>query len=193
MHTQKNNQTLLKKIVIILGLVSLLGGIGIGATLYYRNQETAAILDFNDIRDTDFILATFKRDWYWLVEGDDYSPEYMLKHRASSQEPSKKGNLTIKVAYEGKEPIGFVIYFQKNFYQGDLRFIDVEPEFRSKGWAYKLLDYAVKDLLSRGITKIELVTRTTNYPAQKLYTRYGFTEKHRNEGFVYYEYLAPSV
>lgn len=168
-----------------------LGLVAAGTYYFYQNREKDVILDFDAARDTAFILDSFKRDWYWLVEGDDYSPEYMLKNRSSSQKSEHKGNLTIKVGYHGKKPVGFVIYFMKNFYLGDLRFIDLDPEFRSKGWAYKLLDYAVKDFIKRGSAKIELVTRTTNYPAQKLYTRYGFREISREDGFVYYEYLTP--
>ncbi len=174
-----------------------IGGIFLTASagsLYYffQMRQQDVILDFVPERDTSFILDSFKRDWYWLVEGYDYSPEYMLRNRASSKKPEHLGNLSIKVGYHHKKPVGFVIYFMKNFYLGDLRFIDLDPEFRSKGWAYKLLDYAVKDLIKRGAAKIELVTRTTNFPAQKLYTRYGFRESSRDDGFVYYEYLAPS-
>jgi len=171
----------------------VLVGICAGSLAYwYQNRSQDSILDFNPERDTAFILDSFKRDWYWLVEGDDYSPEYLLKYKASSQKPEHIGNVTIKVGYHDKKPVGFVVYFMKNFYLGDLRFIDLNPEFRSQGWAYKLLDYAVKDLIKRGAVKIELVTRTTNFSAQKLYTRYGFRESSRDGGFVYFEYLVPS-
>lgn len=168
---------------------SALIALSFGSYYFYNHYHNAEILNFNPVRDTAFILDSFKRDWYWLIEGNDYSPEYTLQNKASSRSPEHKGNLTIKVAYENNKPVGFVIYFMENFYLGDLRFIDVNPEFRSRGWAYKLLDYAVKDLIKRGSVRIKLVTRTTNYPAQKLYLRYGFKEVSRDNGFVYYEYI----
>lgn len=161
------------------------------AYFFYFNGSVDSIVDFNPQRDTPFILDSFTRDWYWLVEGDDYSPEYMLKYRASSKRPEHVGNMIIKVGYHKNKPVGFVTYFMKNFYVGDLRFIDINPEFRSQGWAYKLLDYAVKDLIRHGAAKIELVTRTNNLSAQKLYARYGFRKSYQEDGFVYFEYLVP--
>lgn len=185
----QNKRSFLKKIGIVLGLGTFIctGGI---AFYHYARPQTV-ILDFDEQRDTPFILESFKRDWYWLVEGFDYSPEYMLHHRASSKNPQTIGNLTIKTAYQEGKPVGFVIYFKKNFYLGDLRFIDVNPEFRSKGWAYKLLDYAVKDLIKQGCIRVKLVTREVNYAARRLYTRYGFEETRQQDGFAYFEYSAP--
>lgn len=189
MEIKKNISSLWYKIIVGACIV---GSLGAASYYFYYVQNSDAILDFNELRDTQFILDSFKRDWHWLVEGFDYSPEYMLQNRASSKKAEHKGNLTIKVGYHDKTPVGFVIYFMKNFYLGDVRFIDVAPEFRSKGWSDKLLDYAMNDLLKRGSSKIELVTRTTNLPAQKLYTRHGFKEASREDGFVYYEYM-PSL
>jgi ribosomal protein S18 acetylase RimI-like enzyme len=189
MAEQKKRYHFSKKIVLIVSFCTVLGA---GLALYYHHQRNeTTILDFNDIRDTGFILEAFKRDWHWLVEGFDFSPEKMLKHRAPTEKLADRGKSIIKVAYQGKKPIGFVIYYPKSFYKGRLHLIDVEPDFRSKGWSDKLLDYAMKDLIKRGVSKVELVTRTTNYPAQKLYTRYGFKESKRDDGFVYFEYIVP--
>jgi ribosomal protein S18 acetylase RimI-like enzyme len=185
---QKNKQHFIKKIVLVVGL---LGIISVGSALYYsyHQQETGTILDFNEFRDAPFILDSFNRDWHWLIEGFDFSPERMLRERTSSKKNGYEE--IIKVGYEGKKPTGFIIYHLKSFYLGKIHFIDVDPAFRSKGWSDKLLDYAIKDFIKRGVTKVELVTRTTNYPAQKLYTRYGFKEIKREDGFVNYEYRVP--
>lgn len=185
---EKNRYQFLKKIVFITGLLAVLG---VGGLYYYYNQQQnpVTILEFNELRDTQFILDSFKRDWHWLVEGFDFSPEKMLRNRKSLKKAGYEE--IIKVAYQGEKPVGFVTYYQKNFYLGKIHFIDINPAFRSKGWSYKLLDYAIKDLAKKGITKIELVTRTTNYPAQKLYTRYGFKEIRRDDGFVNFEYTVP--
>lgn len=159
--------------------------------LFYYRLSSDAIWEFNEVRDTAFILDAFKRDWYWLVEGFDFSPENLLKYRSVARRPDLKGKVKIKVAYEGKTPVGFVVYYPKSFSVGFINFVDVNPEFRSQGWAYKLVDYAIKDLIKEGVTRITLLTRSNNYAAQKLYTRYGFQETSRDEGFVYYDYKVP--
>lgn len=183
----KRNNKIKKIVVAVLFIGTVIGGF----YGYYYYQHPAVITDFVDSRDTQFILESFKRDWYWLVEGKDYDPAYMLANRASSKNPIHKGNFTIKVAYEYDKPVGFVIYMQKKFYLGHIRFIYVAPEFRSKGWSDKLLDYAVQDLIKRGCTKIDLVTRATNHSAMKLYLRHGFKEVRRDDGFVDFEYAVP--
>lgn len=185
----QTNRSYLKKIALGVGLLAILGA---GFAFYHYQSQHEIVQDFNESRDTQFILDAFKRDWYWLVEGFDFSPEYMLKYRAIKSRPDLKKKVTIKVAYQDKKPVGFIVYWPKSFYLGFINFVDIEPEFRSKGWAYKLFDYAVKDLIKNGITRIELLTRATNYSAQKLYIRYGFKETRRDDGFVYYDYVVPN-
>ncbi len=166
----------------------LIGGITV-TYLYYTQQPD--IVDFDEERDTPFILDIFKNDWYWLVSeySTDFSPMYMLHYRASSKAPENIGNLTIKAMYIKNQPVGFVAYYKKNFYEGFILFLALLKEFRSKGYAYKLLDHAITDLKSRFVTKIRLVTRTINYPAIKLYKRFGFKETSRDDdGFVYFQY-----
>ncbi len=182
--SKRNN--IIKKIII----GAILIGAAVGGFYGYRYfyHARSGIIDFVEIRDTPFIIESFQRDWYWLIEGNDYDVAYMLANRASSKRPSHKGNFTIKVAYEDDKPVGFVIYMQKKFYHGHIRFIYVNPEFRSKGWSDKLLDYAVQDLIKRGSSKIDLTTRTSNSAAIKLYLRHGFKEVRRDDGFVDFEY-----
>ncbi len=177
----------------------LILGSGIGATIWYARYHTQVaaapltIMDFDTERDKSFILDIFKNDWYWLVSehSTDFSPEYMLQNRASSKAPEHVGNLTIKVGYVDQEPVGFVAYYKKSFYDGFILFLALRSQFRSKGYAYQLLQHAINDLKSRFVTKIRLVTRTVNAPAIKLYTGIGFRETDRDdEGFVYFQYDA---
>ena len=164
--------------------------IGVG---YHLLSPAERIYDFNEKRDTAFILDLFEKDLYWLVaEGSDFSPEYMLKHRASSKKSEHVGNEIIKVMYKGNTPVGFITYHKKKFYEGAIHFIDVAKEFRSKGYGLILLSYGVKDLIARGVAKIGLVTRTNNYSAQAIYKKAGFTESWRTDGFVYFEYVVDS-
>ncbi len=174
--------------MLALALVSSLIGVG-----YHLLSPAERIYDFDEKRDTSFILDLFEKDLYWLVaEGSDFSPEYMLKHRASSKNPEHIGNETIKVMYVGNQPVGFITYHKKKFYEGAIHFIDVSKEFRSQGYGLKLLNYGVKDLIARGVAKIGLVTRTSNYAAQAIYKKAGFTESWRTDGFVYFEYIVDS-
>ncbi|MEX0939832.1 MAG: GNAT family N-acetyltransferase [Candidatus Babeliales bacterium] len=160
-----------------------------GSSYFYTPQ--VKISNFDEARDTEFILDLFKKNWHWLVaEGTTFSPEYMLKYRASSQDSSKDhGKEIIKVLYEGNEPVGFVAYHKINFFKCMLHFLAVREEFRSKGYGLQLLQYAVNDLIARGCAEITLVTRTNNYPAQKVYKKVGFKETHRTNGFVYFSYI----
>ena len=59
---------------------------------------------------------------------------------------------------------------------GTLLFIDVNPEFRGKEQRYaeRLLRYAIDQMKMMGAASVELVTRTDNEPAQRLYKRVGF-------------------
>jgi ribosomal protein S18 acetylase RimI-like enzyme len=166
-------------------LVAILIGIG----YYFIGQSSERIVDFNQARDSAFILDLFKKDWYWLVgEGSDFDPEYMLKYSASSKKPEDIGNQTIKVMFVDNKPVGFIAYHKKKFYEGVIHFIDINEDFRSKGYGQKLLKYAIADLKKHGVTKITLVTRTNNYPAQAIYKKAGFKEVWQTNGFVYFEH-----
>lgn len=184
------------KKILIVGLAGFMLA-GIGYRFFYHTQEqqsldATGIMDFEDGRDAVSIKNIFDRDWHWLISeySPDYDVDYTLRYRSSSKLPEERGNLTIKVGYEGDQFVGFVAYYKETFYRGRILFIDVIPEYRSKGWAQKLMRYAMHDLIERGATSIVLVTRTTNHSAQKLYNRLGFHEVSRRGGFVDFEYSA---
>ena len=58
--------------------------------------------------------------------------------------------------------------------EGEIYRIAVAPEFRRRGIAYRLLDYAVKTERGRGLEVLFLEVREGNTPAIKLYEEYGF-------------------
>jgi ribosomal protein S18 acetylase RimI-like enzyme len=177
--------SLFKRIIVFsILLLTVAGG-------YYFLKPTVRIYDYNEQRDTSFILDIFQKDWYWLVaEGSDFSPEFMLHYQMSPEGPDI-GKEIIKVMYKGNDPVGFVTYRKKKFSIGDIHFLAVKEEFRSKGYGFSLLKYAIKDLLSRGCRMITLATRTNNYSGQKIYKKAGFKETQRTDGFVYFEYQEP--
>jgi GNAT superfamily N-acetyltransferase len=182
----------------LLGALISVAGLSAGYAIYYRGVHaacaTSGILDAEKERDLGFIVQAFKDDWYWLVaEGAVWSPQLMLETRAYPQDGLVRNNLTIKVGYEDCKPTGFTAYYMQSMYTGKVLFIYVVPEFRSKRWGRRLLDYAVNDLFKQGATRIELVTRTDNEASQRLYNRYGFKELRRyGPGFVEFFYDKPT-
>jgi ribosomal protein S18 acetylase RimI-like enzyme len=176
---------LTKRSIKIVTTATIIGLLSIGSWyLYHISKPQEQILDFDDLRDTKDILTIFKRDWYWLVASENYSPEFMLKYRASDF--SSMGQLNIKVLRNQDKLIGFVAYYLKTPTEGFLLFLDVNPPFRGKGYSEQLLQYAVNELKKLGATTIHLVTRTNNFHAINLYQHTNFTETSRNDGFVYF-------
>lgn len=172
----------------ITSLIITLGLIGSGLWFWFNIQ--GPIYDFNDQRDTQEILKIFKRDRYWLLASEDYSPEFMLKYRAPNQELKYMGRLHIKVWREKENFVGFTAYYMKTPEFGFLLFLGVNPEFRGKqkGYAEKLLKYALGQLQKMGAHYTQLCTRVDNKPARGLYKRVGFHEISVEDGFVYYQY-----
>lgn len=174
-----------KKLVVF---ILLLGGIA--STLWLYNSYVAkreGIYTYRPELDRGFILKVFKENWYWLVNSYDYSPEHTFDNLASDREPANKGNLKVKVYYSSSEPAGFVAYYQKPFYEGFVLFLAVDKKFRSRGFARKLLQYAIDDLKNRGSIVIRLITRVDNKAARKVYEGMGFQSIGTDGEFITYE------
>ena len=60
--------------------------------------------------------------------------------------------------------------------EGEIYRIATLPEFRQRGIAYRLLDYAVKTERGAGLESLFLEVREQNAPARALYSSYGFRE-----------------
>ena len=67
--------------------------------------------------------------------------------------------------------------------EGEIYRVAVAPEYRQRGIAYRLLDYAVKTSRGKGLESLFLEVRSQNLPAIKLYTAYGFREIGRRRGY----------
>ena len=61
-------------------------------------------------------------------------------------------------------------------FDADIEGIVVRKEFRNKGYAIELLDFAQKELKNQGIEKIFLEVRKSNIPAKSLYEKIGYKE-----------------
>jgi len=60
--------------------------------------------------------------------------------------------------------------------EGEIYRIATREKYRSRGIAYRLLDYALKTERGRGLESVFLEVRERNVPARNLYTAYGFQE-----------------
>ena len=60
--------------------------------------------------------------------------------------------------------------------EGEIYRIATLPEYRCRGIAYRLLDFAVKTERGKGLESLFLEVRKSNAPARALYKSYGFTE-----------------
>ncbi len=60
--------------------------------------------------------------------------------------------------------------------EGEIYRVAVRPEYRQRGIAYRLLDYAVKTSRGKGLESLFLEVRSQNIAAIRLYRAYGFTE-----------------
>lgn len=60
--------------------------------------------------------------------------------------------------------------------EGEIYRIATLPEYRRRGIAYRLLDYAVKCERGRGLENLFLEVRENNVAARGLYNSYGFKE-----------------
>ncbi len=145
--------------------------------LYYVSRSNQGMYDYDPSLDRSFIIDLFKKDLYWLISdysAKDYSVEYMLDNRSSSRE--HPGNLIIKTYRVHGQPIGFVAYYPKELFEGHILFLSVEKSHRSKGYARKMMNYAIQDLKDRGARVVRLITRTDNIHGQKLYKSMGFKQ-----------------
>ena len=164
----------------------------IGSSIFVYNNYLAkkeGIYTYNASKDREFILKIFKENWDWLVSqySYDFSPEYTFDNLASDRKPENKGNLIVKVYYSDSKRAGFVAYYEKPFYEGFVLFLAVDKNFRSRGFARKLLQHAIDDLKSRGSTVIRLITRVDNKPARKVYEGMGFKQIWTDGEFIRYE------
>lgn len=169
------------------GIISFAAFLG-GSFWYYR-YVTPHLYEFSFDRDMPAISRLFDQDWYWLIPGDrtSYSPEEAFRYRAPHQNPLYAGRLAIKVMRQKGNVIGFVAYYMKSPTLGFLNFVLVDSHYRGKGYAEKLVLYAVDDMIQRGAKKITLITRPSNKPARSLYKRLGFKEVGQDDTFVYIE------
>lgn len=176
--------------VVIGVLTVLIGAVGIGAGIFYARHEQGPIYTFDDKRDMQDVLDLMSLERYYLFANEDSSPEFMLKRRTPSTDVRYLGRLVIKVYRENNKFVGFTAYYMKTTDLGFLLFIAVNPEYRGKqkGYAERLMRYALQELKKMGAKQVQLCVRVDNLPGQGLYKRVGYHELYRDGGFMYMGY-----
>ena len=83
-------------------------------------------------------------------------------------------NKKVLVAKE-KDVVGYVL-FNQIFDEAEIYKIIVSKDFRNKQIAYNLIEFLIKELKLRDVSKIFLEVRESNIPARNLYKKCGFVE-----------------
>ena len=159
--------------------------LAIGSVFYFRYTAYNPIVSYTPARDKDFIQRMFSENWYWFIpDYQEFSPQTLFS--PNQQDVIQQQVIKIAVNKENK-PVGFVVYYMPKFYEGKIRFIGVDQQFRGQGYSKLLLTYAVQDLFKHGAKKITLMTRLINEPARALYEKMGFRETKRHDLYIDYQ------
>lgn len=178
--------TTLMKSSLIIGII----GICFVISHYHcKAYNSSAVESFSYERDARDVTALFKEDYAWLSTRsfDAAFVDWTLRtHSPNEYEPEYQGMMNIDVIREKNQVAGFVTYYLLSPIVGRILFLEVGKDFRCKGYGEVLVRHAIQHFFKQGISLVQLLTRDNNYPAQKLYTRVGFQEISRSEGFIYY-------
>lgn len=86
------------------------------------------------------------------------------------------------VARDGERVVAYVIG-RLIAPEGEIYRVAVAEEYRRRGVAYRLLDYAVKTSRGKGLESLFLEVRSKNFAAINLYLAYGFSEIGRRKNY----------
>lgn len=161
---------------IAMGVLALTGGVALWwhGTSWFSKGPIGVYCP----EDRGAVMKLLKDDWYWLVsEGAiDFSPDYMLDHHAATYHYADN-TLSIAMYRTPEDKVaGFVTYHPLEGHRGRIQFLVVAKEFRKKGYARNLMQYAINHLKKQGMCFIEIAVRSSNTPAFNLYKNFGFKE-----------------
>ena len=137
------------------------------------------VVDYVASRDKAAVKRMFKDEWEVLVHHtnlETYNVDFMLDNRSSSQH-HKDNKLVLKVLRDAGKTVGFTAYYPKSPFWWQLLFVVVDKDHRKKGFASKLIQYDLDDMVKRGALKITIWTRLDNKNARSLYEgKFGFKD-----------------
>ncbi|MCA9770151.1 N-acetyltransferase [Candidatus Dependentiae bacterium] len=186
---------------ILLVVAIMLGG---GISYYYYHQKNNhvyahSIIDFDYNRDAQDIMQLMKDNWYWLIaetkkdapaDLSKFNVEHMLRTKSPNDyNPEYFGKLNIRVMRDKEGFKGFVAYYKKSFYKGQLLFIAVSKQFRERGYGKILAQYVLDEFKRMGVFRVRLITRVDNLPAQAVYKKLGFKQVWTDGTYLDFEVL----
>ena len=100
-----------------------------------------------------------------------------------------KANSTVLVETNNKVIRGFIIVlYRKGSRVAGIETINIDPQYRKKGVALRLLNAAEVDMKKKGIKKIRLEVSSTNHAAINLYKNAGFQKKSVLKNYYNYDH-----
>ena len=161
------------KIIIFMSL--LISAFFAYSWFFYDN----GIVNYVASRDKLAIKKMFTDEWKMLISDESmntYSVDFMLDNCSQTQHV-KSDKLVLKVLRERGKTIGFLAYYPKSLYWWHLLFLVVDTDHRKKGYATKMLQFVIDDMIARGAAKITIFTRLANTKARALYEgKFGFKD-----------------
>jgi len=137
------------------------------------------IVDYVPSRDKAAVKKMFQDEWELLIHHtnlNSYSVDFMLDNRSSSQH-HKDNKLILKVLRSAGKTVGFTAYYSKSSFWWQLLFVVVDKDYRKKGFASKIIQHDIDDMVKRGALKITIWTRLDNKNARSLYEgKFGFKD-----------------
>jgi len=165
----------------------------VGGVFWYTQQKTkTGIVGYEASRDRAFEIDIFKKNWYWLLS--DYSPHYNLERLLDYRTPdnddlTQAGKLLMYTYLSEGKPAGFIHFYEKELRIGQILFLAVHDDYRKKGYARELMNFAIKELKKRGMLTIRMNTRTDNTKARALYENLGFKQIWTDGAYIIYELI----
>lgn len=149
------------------------------SSYYWFWVRQTLIYEYNPTSDRERLCDIFKQNFYWLTNETDegkalLSFERALDTQSSSTQLLDHGNLKVRVYRIDGCVAGFIAYHKVIGQLAKILYIAVHDDYRRRGYAEKLLQYALDDLIKQGFARVELVTRVVNKRAQALYKKFGF-------------------
>lgn len=133
--------------------------------------------NFIDMKEIFYSLTIKERSYItWQEELIDNPQDYLFQ----------------KIFYINKIPIGFICAFSYDLKSKTTATISIaiKPEYRKRGLAKKLLNYAIKELLLMGFSRLIYMVDKDNLISQQLAKSMNFyllnTKKNPNEIFYYH-------
>lgn len=148
---------------------------------YWLQVASEPIYPYDAAKDRESLIKIFKQNMFWLTNDTNEksaveSFEYSIDSASSSDSWMDRGNLLTYVYRDNEATKGFVSYHKVSSSLAKILYIAVDDTYRRRGYAEKLLIYALDNLKRKGYERVELVTRLVNKRAQGLYKKLGFRQ-----------------